>query len=44
VIELGRMANVATPHLDAVYAAVKLLAETLTAANGRLVVTRRPLR
>ena len=25
VIELARLANVATPHLDAVYAATKLL-------------------
>jgi 2-dehydropantoate 2-reductase len=29
VIELARLANVATPHLDAVYAATKLLADTV---------------
>ncbi|MBV8319054.1 MAG: 2-dehydropantoate 2-reductase [Hyphomicrobiales bacterium] len=39
VVELGRMAKVSTPHLDAVYATVKLLGETLTAAKGKLVVT-----
>ena len=31
VIELGALAGVATPHLDAVYALVKLLAQTLAA-------------
>lgn len=40
VIELGRIVGVATPHMDAIYAAVKLLGETLTRAKGRLVVTR----
>jgi len=30
VIELGRIVRVATPHMDAIYAAVKLLGETLT--------------
>jgi 2-dehydropantoate 2-reductase len=40
VIELGRIVRVATPHMDAIYAAVKLLGETLTHAKGRLVVTR----
>jgi 2-dehydropantoate 2-reductase len=39
VIELGRIAEVATLHLDAIYAVVKLLNETLTAAKGKLVVT-----
>jgi 2-dehydropantoate 2-reductase len=34
VIELARLANVATPHLDAVYAATKLLGETVV-GNGR---------
>jgi 2-dehydropantoate 2-reductase len=29
VVELARLANVATPHLDAVYAATKLLGETV---------------
>ena len=34
VIELARLASVATPHLDAVYAAAKLLSETV-ARSGR---------
>ena len=40
VIELGRIVCVATPHMDAIYAAVKLLGETLTHAKGRLMITR----
>ncbi|PNG27371.1 2-dehydropantoate 2-reductase [Methylocella silvestris] len=39
VIELGRTVGVATPHMDAVYALVKLLNETLTRAKGKLAVT-----
>ncbi len=39
VIELGRMVDVATPHLDAIYAVAKLLGETLAHAKGRLAVT-----
>jgi 2-dehydropantoate 2-reductase len=39
VIELGVAVGVATPHMNAIYAAVKLLGETLARANGRLVVT-----
>jgi 2-dehydropantoate 2-reductase len=35
VIELARLAKVATPHLDAVYAATKLLAETVIGSAGR---------
>ena len=38
VIELGRVGGVATPHIEAVYALVKLLAETLEASRGRLSV------
>ena len=38
VIELGVLVGVATPRLDAIYAAVKLLGETLARAKGRLVV------
>ena len=38
VIELGVLVGVATPHLDAIYAVVKLLGETLARAKGRLVV------
>jgi 2-dehydropantoate 2-reductase len=36
VIELGRMADVATPHIDAIYAVTKLLGQTLIDAKGRL--------
>jgi 2-dehydropantoate 2-reductase len=36
VIELARMADVATPHIDAIYAVTKLLGQTLTDAKGRL--------
>jgi 2-dehydropantoate 2-reductase len=38
VIELGRIVNVATPRLDALYALVKLLSETLARAHGRLAI------
>jgi 2-dehydropantoate 2-reductase len=36
VIELARMADVATPHIDAIYAVTKLLGQTLIDAKGRL--------
>ncbi len=39
VIELGAIAGVATPHLTAIYAAVKLLGEKLARTHGRLVIT-----
>jgi 2-dehydropantoate 2-reductase len=35
VVELARLADVATPHLDAVYAVTKLLDETLVRGEGR---------
>jgi 2-dehydropantoate 2-reductase len=38
VIELGRLTKTPTPHLDAVYACTKLLAETLGKAGGRLKI------
>jgi 2-dehydropantoate 2-reductase len=38
VIELARMADVATPHIDAIYAVTKLLGQTLTDAKGRLAM------
>jgi 2-dehydropantoate 2-reductase len=38
VIELGRIVDVASPHLDALYAVVKLLGKTLADHKGRLVV------
>jgi 2-dehydropantoate 2-reductase len=40
VIELARLANVATPHLDAIYAVTKLLGETVVRSGGGLSVTR----
>jgi len=40
VVELGRIAAVPTPQIDAIYACVKLLAETLAKAGGRLRVEK----
>jgi 2-dehydropantoate 2-reductase len=39
VVELGRLANSATPHLDAVYAVAKLLGESLVGTGGRSALT-----
>jgi 2-dehydropantoate 2-reductase len=39
VIELGRITNIPTPHLDSVYALVKLLSKTLQDQHARLRVT-----
>jgi 2-dehydropantoate 2-reductase len=39
VIELARYTDTATPHIDAVYAIVKLLSRTLERCHGRLRVT-----
>ena len=36
VIELGRLTQMATPHLDSVYALVKLLGKTLALQHARL--------
>jgi len=38
VVELGRLTDTPTPHIDAVYACVGLLAKTLADHKGRLVV------
>jgi 2-dehydropantoate 2-reductase len=38
VVELGQLTGTATPHIDAVYACVSLLAKTLSDARGRLQV------
>lgn len=35
VVELARLADVATPHLDAVYSVAKLLGETVARGGGR---------
>ena len=40
VIELGRLANVTTPHLDAIYAVTKLLGDTVVGSGGGLSLTR----
>ena len=42
VIELARLVNVPTPHLDAIYGATKLLGETVARERKRTVV--RPAR
>jgi 2-dehydropantoate 2-reductase len=36
VVELGRLTQTPTPHIDAVYACASLLAKTLGAERGRL--------
>jgi 2-dehydropantoate 2-reductase len=38
VVELGRITGVATPSIDAIYAATRLLAHTLASQHGRLRV------
>jgi 2-dehydropantoate 2-reductase len=40
VVELGRLTQTPTPHIDAVYACVKLLAKTLAEEKGRLKVEK----
>jgi 2-dehydropantoate 2-reductase len=39
VIELGRIVDVATPHLDSLYALAQLLGKTLARQKGRLIVS-----
>ena len=36
VVELGRLTNTPTPHIDTVYALVKLLARTMTEESGQV--------
>ena len=38
VVELGRVTRVPTPHIDAVYACVSLLAKTLAEGGGKLAL------
>ncbi len=38
VIELGRLTGTPTPHIDTVYALMRLLAQSLEAAKGRLSI------
>jgi len=40
VIELGRVVSLPTPHIDTVYALIKLLAKTLQDEHGRLKIAR----
>jgi 2-dehydropantoate 2-reductase len=40
VIELGKLTQTPTPHIDAVYACVKLLAKTLGEEKGRLKIDK----
>ena len=40
VIELGKLTNTPTPHIDAVYACVKLLAKTLGEEKGKLKIEK----
>lgn len=44
VVELGRLTSTPTPHIDAVYACVKLLSKTITEAGGLLKIERHELR
>lgn len=39
VIELGKIVGVDTPHLNTIYAVIKLLGETLAKSNGRLIIS-----
>jgi 2-dehydropantoate 2-reductase len=41
VIELGRLTETPTPHIDAIYACARLLAKTLTDQDGTLAVVSR---
>ena len=41
VVELARLADVTTPHLDAIYAVAKLLGETVVRGGGPAVATAR---
>ncbi|MDQ9172497.1 oxidoreductase, partial [Oxalobacteraceae bacterium R-40] len=36
VIELGRLTDTPTPHIDTVYALVKLLAKTMSEEKGQV--------
>ena len=38
MIELGRLTGTSTPHLDTVYALMQMLAKSLEAAKGRLLI------
>ncbi len=38
VVELGRITDTPTPHIDAIYAVTRLLGQTLAAQQGRLAI------
>ena len=38
VIELGRLTDTPTPHIDTIYALMQLLAQSLEQAGGRLAI------
>jgi 2-dehydropantoate 2-reductase len=38
VVELGRITDTPTPHIDAIYAVTRLLGHTLAAQQGRLAI------
>ena len=40
VVELGRLTNTPTPHIDAVYACASLLAKTAVEQGSRVAVAR----
>jgi 2-dehydropantoate 2-reductase len=40
VVELGRLTNTPTPHIDTVYALVKLLGKTMDEEKGRVMMSR----
>ncbi len=40
VMELGRLTQTPTPHIDAVYACTSLLAKMLREAGGRLAINK----
>jgi 2-dehydropantoate 2-reductase len=40
VVELGRITDTPTPHIDAIYAVTRLLGQTLAAQQGRLAIQR----
>jgi len=42
VVELGRLTNTPTPHIDSVYALVSLLARELAASSGKLAIATTP--
>jgi 2-dehydropantoate 2-reductase len=40
IVELGRLTETPTPHIDAVYACAALLAKTLSDQHGKLAVAK----